>query len=223
MYLPVMDLEPLPIDKEEGCALFNRVHSVIFTSQAAVRFAAPVIQAHPQRWPTLCYIAIGPSTAQALQDQGISKVLIPQTPPYETESLIALEHLQKIQGHAIAIVKGIGGRTLLAETLEARGAKVHPWVVYQRKLSILDPEALLDTWTHTPPDLSVSTSASALEHLLTLLGPKAETLKTKPIIVVGARMLALAQKFGFQKPLLATGADDSTIIEIVRAYEDRYT
>ncbi len=220
MYLPVIDLQPIPIDVAQGSALFNTAHSIIFTSQAAVLFAAPIIQAHPQRWPSLHYMAIGPSTAQALRAPGIPSVFMPEAPPYETESLVALEHLHTVQGRSIVIVKGQGGRALLAQTLEARGAKVHPWVIYQRKLSTLDPEALLKTWHSYPPDLSVSTSRSALENLITLLGPKSEVLKTKPMIVVGARMLALAQELGFQKPLLATGADDSTIIGVLRAYED---
>jgi len=40
-------------------------------------------------------------------------------------------------------------------------------------------------------------------------------LQKHPIVIVGTRMLALAHQLGFQKPLLATGADDSAIISVI--------
>ena len=222
--IPMIEIQPSPkYTLAEGQALFNNIQIAIFTSQAAVRYATPLMQADPLLWPAITYMAIGPGTQQALQALGIPTVLIPEAPPYETESLLKLKNLQSICGTSIAIVKGEGGRTLLAETLKARGAVVHPLVIYLRCLPTYDTETILAAWDQHPPDLSVSTSASALQHLIALFPPSAlHYLQKHPIVVVGTRMLALAYELGFQKPLLATGADDSAIIKALRTYEDVY-
>lgn len=222
--MPVIEIQPEPhYTLAQGLELFKRVNIALFTSQAAVQYAAPLIQADPLLWPAITYMAIGPGTQQALQALGIPSVRIPEAPPYETESLLKLKNLQSICGTSIAIVKGEGGRTLLAETLKARGATVHPLVVYRRCLPTYDATAILTAWDQHPPDLSVSTSASALHHLIALFPPTAlYYLQKHPIVVVGTRMLALAYQLGFQKPLLATGADDSAIIKALRTYEDLY-
>jgi len=223
--IPMIEIQPAPhYTLAQGLELFQQINIAVFTSQAAVRYAAPLIQAHPSRWPAITYMAIGPGTQQALQALGIQRVIIPEAPPYETESLLKLKNLKSILGTSIAIVKGEGGRTLLAETLKARGALVHPLVVYLRCLPSYDATAMLAAWDQDPPDLSVSTSISALEHLIALFPPAAlHHLQQHPIVVVGSRMLKLAHQRGFEKPLLATGADDSAIIsaiiKVFRTYE----
>ncbi|MBP6104117.1 MAG: uroporphyrinogen-III synthase [Gammaproteobacteria bacterium] len=225
--IPMIEIQPAPhYTLAEGLELFKRINIALFTSQAAVHYATPLIQAQPSLWPSITYMAIGPGTQQALQALGIPTVLIPEAPPYETESLLKLKNLQSILGTSIAIVKGEGGRTLLAETLKARGALVYPLVVYLRCMPSYNTETILENWDQHLPDLSVSTSASALEHLIALFPPTAlHYLQKHPIVVVGSRMLALAHQRGFQKPVLATGADDSAIvsaiIKVLRTYEDR--
>ncbi len=220
--IPLISLQPAPqYTLEEGIDLFQRLSIAIFTSQAAVRFASPLIQADPQRWPNLHYMAIGPGTQQALQAQGIPKVLIPEAPPYETESLLRVQGLQAVRDIPIGLIKGMGGRALLEQALVARGAQVHPLVVYQRALPTLDIQAILKGWEAHSPDLSISTSASALEHLITLFPPLAlQHLRAKPMVVVGSRMHALAKHLGFEKSVLATGADDSAIIRVLGTYKD---
>ncbi len=215
--IPTIEIQPSPkYTLAEGQALFNNIQIAIFTSQAAVRYATPLIQADPSLWPAITYMAIGPGTQQALQALGIPSVRIPEAPPYESESLLMLSVLQNIKDLSIAIVKGEGGRTLLAETLKARGAIVHPLEIYLRGLPTYNIETMLASWDQHPPDLSVSTSASALEHLIALFPPTAlHYLQKHPIVVVGSRMLALAHQRGFEKPLLATGADDSAIISAI--------
>ena len=225
----------------------HRFHSLIFVSQSAVQFAMPIIQASlldgscPLRYPifeqqksgspptgspvsrllgpvgSMEWIAIGPATAQALHSAGIHPVSIPE-PPHETESLLRLASLQSVQDKTIGIVKGVGGRALLEAQLKARGAKVLPLIVYQRTIPDLATTEIQAQWTEQAPDLIISSSLSCLSNIIQSFPKALPMLRQKPIIVVGARMQAFAKEQGFLYPLLATGADDSTIIKVFKAF-----
>ena len=91
----------------------------IFISSNAVQNGMPRMlkNAIPSK---LKFAAIGPVTANELQDFGIKDVLIPKV-QFDSEHLLALPEMQQIAGNKILIVRGIGGRDVLAETLKEIG------------------------------------------------------------------------------------------------------
>ncbi|HXH54968.1 MAG TPA: uroporphyrinogen-III synthase [Gammaproteobacteria bacterium] len=199
----------------------------IFISQSAVQFGMPAIQS---RWPkeellpNLLWAAIGSGTARALQNLGIQDVLFPPAPPYESESLVAMPTFQtpQIHGKKISLFRGNGGRELLSETLRSRGALVQIIEVYQRCLPVLDTQMVekIKHWQHTPFNVMITTSADSLYNLVQLLGNTVDGLTQIPLIVVGARMQKLAKELNFKNLLVATSADDGSIINVLKMFKD---
>ena len=75
-------------------------------------------------------IAVGSGTATELTRQGISNPLVPSE--FNSEGLLAMPELQQVEDKRVLVVKGIGGRTLLADTLLERGAICDLLDVYKR-------------------------------------------------------------------------------------------
>lgn len=184
---PLIKIAPL-----QNFSAFHKVISnlqlfdwVIFISSNAVQNAMPSllsvgIPSHLQ------FAAIGPSTAQTLQSYGIQKVLMPQS-RFDSESLLALSEMQAMQSKRVLIVRGVGGRELLADTLKARGADVVFGECYQRINPQKDCKILEDAFKKHQLHAIVITSSEAMRYLLDLAG-HADWLKHTPICVNHARI-----------------------------------
>ncbi|HEV2524111.1 MAG TPA: uroporphyrinogen-III synthase [Gammaproteobacteria bacterium] len=224
--LPVIEIKKTPHQATLQSAIdtLDTQDIAIFMSQSAVQFGLPAIQS---RWPTLSNIlwaAIGAGTAHALQNFGIPDVLFPPAPPYESESLLAMPTFQTahIRGKKISLFRGNGGRELLSETLSSRGALVQIIEVYQRCLPTLDIPMVekIKHWRHTPIHVIITTSADSLYNLVQLLGNAVDGLTQIPLVVVGARMQKLAKELDFKNPMIATSADDASIINVLKTFKD---
>lgn len=178
-----------------------------------------------QRLRGLVYCAIGPGTAQILHENGVKDVLLPKRKPFETESLLEIDALQNVQSKNIMIFCGNGGRTLLIDSLQQRGAVVEVIETYQRSLPTIDLANILNSWQHQPQsaiDVILTTSLDGLHNLMLLMGSDVvEQLKSIPIVVVGLRMYERALKLGFKRPLLSEGADDHSLLATLEAFKDQ--
>jgi uroporphyrinogen-III synthase len=222
-WIPVIHYQPsAEFSLETAIFRLQQSHIAIFISQAAVRFAKPVLEVTQRYWPSIQWLAIGESTALALRQIGIPQVLTSPGAPYDSESLLKLPILQTIQGKTITILKGEGGRALLDTILQLRGAMVYPLNLYQRTLPVINERFTkhLGSWTQNAdvPDLSIVTSAEALNNYRTIFASHLSLLQKKPIIVVGQRLWKIAKELGFEKPLLALGADDQNVLQVICAY-----
>src|SRR5690606_36810182 len=113
---------------------------VLFLSEHAVRLGLPAIAELPW-FGAARVLAVGARTAELLAEQGIGSEL-PAEPT--SEGLLALPALERVAGRRVLLVAGVGGRTLLAETLTTRGAVVVRNECYRRvALDRLD-SAVLD-------------------------------------------------------------------------------
>lgn len=93
----------------------------IFVSRNAVDKTMELVQqALP---PAVNWLAIGQATAAALKEHGYPVALMPDR-DFSSEGLLALPELQNVAGKRIAIIRGTGGRELLAEVLRKRGADI---------------------------------------------------------------------------------------------------
>lgn len=188
----------------------------IFISANAVQHALPVIAA-AGGLPAGCTVAaVGPASARALQAAGFSNVLTPDA-RFDSEGLLALPQLNQAAGRLVVIFRGHGGRTLLADTLAARGADVRAVACY-RRLAAGDP-AQLKAWLETNAIAALSaTSRASLDGLLTLAGPAVAQIKTLPLAVLSAALVDYARHAGFNGPILSAGeASDAALVTVVRA------
>ena len=171
----------------------NHVDWVIFISSNAVQNGMPHmvklgIPSHLQ------FAAIGPVTAQELNAYGIQNVLTPSG-RFDSESLLALPEMQAVSGKKIMIVRGVGGREVLADTLKARGARVTFAECYQRKNPQTNANLLTEAWKNKQLHAIVVTSSEAMRHLLDLAGD-ASWLKQVSICVNHARIAETALQRG---------------------------
>src|SRR3569832_525892 len=112
----------------------------LFVSSNAVDPAAALVVEHGVP-PTLKLTAVGQRTAESLRTH-FGRVDIEAPPPYNNETLLTTHTQQQVQGKRIVIVRGAGGRELLAETLRTRGAELCYEEVYRRLEQNTDLDAL---------------------------------------------------------------------------------
>ncbi|HET7268432.1 MAG TPA: uroporphyrinogen-III synthase [Oleiagrimonas sp.] len=113
------------------CALAGDV--VLFTSPAAVRFAARVLPLHGRARVA----AVGAATARALRRHDVGDVIEPSG-RQDSEGLLAHPALASVRGCAVAVIGAPGGRGVLQQRLRERGARVTEVAVYQRVPARLD-------------------------------------------------------------------------------------
>ncbi|VVE49550.1 bifunctional uroporphyrinogen-III synthetase/uroporphyrin-III C-methyltransferase [Pandoraea communis] len=159
-----------------------------------------------ERWPAALPVAVvGPGSAQALADAGIApprhKVIVPPGGPaarFDSEALLEQLELTALAGRRVLLVRGDGGRELLAGTLRANGAQVDIVSAYTRRAPAPDPAAwaALEARLASPARCAwVLTSSEAVRHLATLLAARYGTrdgLHTPGTPQVLAQILAAA-------------------------------
>jgi len=174
----------------------NTVAKAIFISANAVNYCFEALNCP---WPsTIQVIAIGDATAAALAHFGITADSVPAIS--DSENLLKQEALQEVKDQLILLFKGENGRTLITETLKARGANLQHFDVYKRILPKLDPQQLASLWQNEVVDIILITSQQAMNNLFTLFGEEAQTwLCSTPFLVVSERLAKEAALLGIQK------------------------
>jgi uroporphyrinogen-III synthase len=127
--LPAVDILEHAAGRERLKALSNLADFdlVIFVSANAVRFGAQVLSQRRD----LTLAAIGPATARALNQAGYRVGIVPDH-GFDSESLLVHPQLTHLHGSRILLIKGTGGRNVLAAELARRGAAVEAVEVYER-------------------------------------------------------------------------------------------
>ncbi|MGB5621700.1 MAG: uroporphyrinogen-III synthase [Gammaproteobacteria bacterium] len=194
---------------------------VIFVSRNAVTHGADLLRTPIQ--PKLA--AIGPSTAAALRRRGLTPDIL--SPGHDSESLLAHPALTDFKGNAF-IVRGVGGRELLAESLGSRGAEVIYLEVYQRQPSLHPPqrvEELLRRWADGQVQLFTATSVAILDSLYNTLGPVGtELLNRTPLVTASPRVIQRAEGAGHHaQRLLSEAPDDAALLEAITSWRHQAT
>jgi uroporphyrinogen-III synthase len=193
---------------------------IVFISSNAVQQGMPRILARFPRLPdTLRVAAIGPATAQELGRYGVEHVLTPAN-RFDSESLLALPELQDMRRQRVVIVRGVGGRELLAETLRERGAEVAFAECYQRVNPQHDASMLAELWQNGRLHAVVVTSSEALRNLLQL-AQEAPWLKGTLVCVNHARIAEAAQARGLQTVLAEAPGDAAMLQCLIQHLQDR--
>lgn len=190
----------------------------IFISPNAVAYSLPSILA-ARRWPVgLRAAAIGPSTAAQLMAQGIADVICP-VDRFDSEALLELPAFaaDAFAGKKILILRGDGGRELLAQTLVQRGAQVDAVSCYRRSPPS-DGAPLVSLLRNRQIDALTISSSEGLRNLLALLDTDAlALLRRLPLFVAHQRIAQVAAELGLQRVVLSAPAD-AGIIESLCAY-----
>jgi len=239
---PMLTIEPLsdsPQDSDKAQLETAKQHvlqldsyqKILFVSQNAVEYFMPWLD---QYWPqlpvALDFFAIGSSTAKQLKASlnHIDTVAGDNTDSaMNSEALLNLTALQSVDGEKIAIVRGIGGRTLLGDTLTQRGAKVDSIAVYRRVAPLINDWDKVETFIKdrkADHKIIVTHSGETLENLCTLT-PKhlLNELKSLPLLVPGRRVCDYGQQKGFNTIITAHNATHASMIEALYDWQQRQT
>lgn len=159
LHLPMLQIKAVSgaalDDVKDHLVLLQQADLAIFVSSNAVHYTAQVLHGLSVEWPAgLNCLAIGTATHEAIARQ--------QWPLYnelrdgdrtvaaltecgkaqDSEALLARPILQDVKGWCIVLLRGRGGRTVLAEQLQQRGAQVDSIETYQRQRPAYSPEQL---------------------------------------------------------------------------------
>ena len=210
---PLLEITTLADDLplRELAARLHDFHLAIFISPNAVRYGMEAIRSAGGLPGSLQIATVGLSSANALHDYGVKKVIAPQQ-RFDSEALLELPELHEVRNKHIVIFRGDSGRVLLGDTLKLRGAHVEYATCYHRSKPQHDVSALLAA---RPDALSVS-SSEALHNLWQMLGPAdREQFTALPLFVSHGRIATEAHNLGWQNIITTVGADAGLLSGLV--------
>lgn len=214
--LEAMRLEPLAETPEVRQAWldFDLFQRVVVVSPFAAECLADGLDRY---WPQLplgpSFYAVGAGTAQVLHDMLGVRVHLPPANAEDnsSEALLQLPSLQRLDDQRVLLVAGEGGRTVLADSLAQRGAKLTRLALYRR--TPVEPGGPGAQYL-AQGDFSalVVTSGELLEHLA---GWCSGMALNQPLIVSSQRLATLAHTLGYLRPHVAQGATPAALTAAV--------
>ncbi len=224
--LPVIEIQPVRQNRDVQvlAAILAAADLVIFVSRNAVKYAATVLPEFYNRIPDKLILAVGAGTRLALEQQGIINVICPEAGK-GSEALLQLPQLQPaaVAGKHILIVRGVGGRDLLEQSLREIGVDVNYLEVYQRGIPGIDAGSVAQLWHTDPPDAIIVTSVEGLHNLVNMTpADRRASLFHTPLAVMSDRIGTAARTLGFiYAPAVATVASDAGLVQaIMSKFED---
>jgi uroporphyrinogen-III synthase len=188
---------------------------LVFISANAVNFAVKANGGKIRHHSALRFVAIGSATAQAMQAAGLAVDLMP-TEGQNSEALLAMNAMQAIAGQHFLLVRGVGGREDLAETLRARGADVEYLEVYKRIIPHIGNSGVPVLLATGQVDVVTVTSVETLKNLLVMVGAAAkQQLLETPLVVMSDRIRGCAVEMGFRQVVVTQSPSDAAMLETV--------
>lgn len=210
-------LEIVPIDENvvsASAAALPEPDIVIFVSRNAVEYGLRYVSGGKTA-------AIGPATAAAIAAAGRIADIQPAR-GFDSEHLLQEPELQDVAGKQIRIIRGTGGRALLADELVARGAVVDYLAVYERRLPSVGAQAMAELelrWRQG--DIAVVTvmSVQSFRNLVALLPAWCERqLESTPLVTPAGRVLKeVLDRYPAARPILASGPQATEMVEAIIA------
>lgn len=186
---------------------------LIFISVNAVNFALGTNDGKIEVFRNIAIAAVGKATEKALQTAGLPVQLVPET-HFNTEGLLATKEMNQVKGKSCLIVRGKGGREILANSLRERGAKVDYLEVYTREKPVCSDLRVIDMLEQNKLDAITITSGDALKNLWVMVGEQLQDkLVTVPLIVISNRIKGLAEKYKFKCIAVTENPEDTAIIK----------
>lgn len=215
--LPLLDIEALPVTAAQQAVFgdLGRYSAVIVVSKPAARLAVHRLS---QPWPQLSWFSVGAATAQVLADHGLNVHYPPSGD--DSEALLALPALREAiarPGARVLILRGEGGRELLAERLRDQGASVDYLELYRRFLPAYDSGVLMQRIQLERLNGVVVSSGQGFLHLQALAGEDWPEVAQLPLFVPSPRVYEMARAAGAGKVVDCRGASAAALLVALRS------
>lgn len=196
-------------------AVFTKSYDIIIAvSRNAVDYSNQALAQNS--WPQALYLAVGRATRERLQKVTGCEVIIPER-SFDSEGVLALPCLQAVKGKKILILRGVGGRELLADSLTESGASVDYYQPYQRIAVDFERELVLEKWQQQKINGAIISSVELLDQLITLFACIDDGwLKKLTIYAPSQRILEQAVRYGFFNVQLLPGLQGEEIVQFLK-------
>jgi len=218
IHAPLQEIVPVDGDEPGPRRLKQQENPdwLVFVSANAVRCAFALLGPQWLEGKQAKIAAIGLATACALAEKGVAVDLKPKQ-QFNSEALLAEPAWAAVSGLRFLIVRGVGGRELLAETLRARGARVEYAEVYRRVPANVDMPGLLARWRAGGIGATIVTSGEALAALARLMeGRDQALLLCTPMVTIGERLSGQARELGCIQVITAEPGDAEIFDAVLR-------
>ncbi|MGE8097821.1 uroporphyrinogen-III synthase [Pseudomonas fluorescens] len=217
--LPLLEIEPIPVSETMHQVIqgMDRYCAVIVVSKPAARIGVDLVDRY---WPQslrLKWFSVGAATAQILKDHGLD-VSFPVEGD-DSEALLELTPLREAIARPdarVLIMRGEGGRELLAERLREQGASVDYLELYRRGLPRYAEGALPERIRAERLNGVVVSSGQGFEHLRQLAGSAWPELARLPLFVPSPRVAEMALAAGAQTVVDCRGASAAALLAALR-------
>jgi uroporphyrinogen-III synthase len=225
--LPVQKIISLSEDSHEIGQQIEQIQSfdkAIFVSARATQYALewlersdPTAKIGPAAKISAKCFAIGPASAHLLEKRKFA-VTVPSHGS-NSEALLALSALRAVNGQKIIVFRGKGGRTILGDTLESRGASVEYCELYQRQIDERFKDQIFELLASGKPVLLLAHSGEIVDALLTITERQnLDIIFSAPIVVPGTRVQRYAGESGFKTVVAAASAIAEDMEAAVRGW-----
>ena len=214
--MPIITIEAIPTAEQAPAPSLIDDALCIFISANAVRFGLPQLGSALARDSDLTVIAVGNKTRDTLAAEGIQAQVPVRA---DSEGLLAMPALSAPDSRDVVIVKGEGGRELLASELTGRGARVTEWACYRRCWPEVDVSGLIEISAALIFQASSGEMVSRLSELLA--GGGQADLFQSSIIVPSDRVARLATEIGWGQVIRAEDASDDAFIRALKQHTAR--
>ncbi|WP_068825103.1 uroporphyrinogen-III synthase [Pseudomonas sp. BMS12] len=224
--LPLLEIEALAETAEQRATILDlpRYNAVIVVSKPAARRTLELLAQHwPQPPAGPRWFSVGAATAQIL-DQYLQPHGLQTRCPQEgddSEALLALPQLAEalaVVSPRALILRGEGGRELLAETLRERGVAVDYLQLYRRVLPAYAANALPQLVREERLNALLVSSGQGLANLCELAGDAWAELSRLPLLVPSARVAELARMAGAKQIIDCRGASAAAVLAVLRSH-----
>lgn len=214
--LPLLDIEPLPETPKQRSTFLDldRYCAVIVVSKPAARLGLELLDRYwPQPPANQHWFCVGPATGEILEDYGLT-VSWPADGD-DSEALLALPALAaalRVPQPRVLILRGEGGRELLAEHLRSQGVSVDYLELYRRRLPDYPPGTLAERVRGERLNGLQVSSAQGFENLLQLAAADWPALCRLSLFVPSPRVAELARAAGAQDVMDCRGASATALL-----------
>jgi uroporphyrinogen-III synthase len=219
--LPLLDIVPLPVSEtiRQAMTRLRCCNAVIVVSKPAARIALDLLDDSSAL--AMPWFSVGAATAQILLDHGIDAHF--PVDGDDSEALLQLPRLREAlsqPGARVLILRGEGGRELLAERLRELGASVEYLELYRRDLPDYAPQELPRRIEAERLNGLVVSSGQGFEHLRQMAGDAWPTIAPLPLFVPSPRVAELARAAGAQTVVDCRGASAAALLTALREHPE---
>ena len=161
--------------------------------------------------------AIGPETAKALRERGLTADVVPER--FVAEALVAALAAEPMAGARVLLARAAEARDVLPRALQARGACVDEVPVYHTRPAAQVDSAILSPLDAGEVDVATFTASSTVRGCVNLLRDRAELLNETLIACIGPVTAQTAKELGLRVGLVSPV---HTIPGLVGALRDHY-